>query len=69
MIIINSNDEKTGQGNLIYLNPSLNNQEKKNESKWKLNESNLKVTWTFNEGMNVRERSWTFEFYFHECPK
>jgi hypothetical protein len=36
------NDENIG--NLIYLNPPLNNQENTNETKLKLNESYLKVT-------------------------
>ena len=63
----------------IYLNPPINIQEIKNESKWKLmkvsesnlkvNESNLKVTSAFDERMNVHESSWTFGFYCHECPK
>jgi hypothetical protein len=57
------------RGNLIYLNPPLNNQENTNESEWKLNGSYLKVIWKFNESMNVHKRSWTFGFNCHECPK
>ena len=47
IILINSNDEKIGLGNFIYPNPPQKNQEKTNESKWKLPEIY----------MNVHERS------------
>ena len=61
------NDENIG--NLIYLNPPLNNQENTNETKLKLNESYLKVTWKLNESMNVHESTWTLQIFCHECPK
>ena len=64
MIIIKSSEKWVKKdenfGNLIYLNPPLNNQENTNESKLKLSESKLKLSESY---MNVQwkyERSWMF---------